>query len=249
MSSEPNEVQYGEDWAPHYDQRYDDVDPKLLDFLVDAAGPRLLAVELGVGTGRVAIPLAARGISVTGVDLSPSMLEVLRSRDENGLINVIEGDMAEVPVNGEFPLICVVANSFFMMLHQERQLACFRNVASHLEPGGRFVLECFVPDMTRYGSNNTNISVLDVGTDGGHTYDIAALDPVNQRITSHHVSRSADGETTVLPVVLRYAWPAELDLMAKLAGLTLEARYGGFDRSPFTEESTSHVSVYRRASQ
>ncbi|MFF5985702.1 hypothetical protein [Prauserella flavalba] len=149
-------------------------------------------------------------------------------------------DMADVPVDGRFRLVYVVANSFFALLTQARQVDCFRAVAGALEPGGSFVLECFVPDPSRFDRQVQTLAV----TEDSASYEIARHDPVNQRVHSQHVTVDEQGHR-LRPVTLRYAWPAELDLMAQLAGLQPGQRYGDWDRGPFDATSTKHVSIYR----
>jgi SAM-dependent methyltransferase len=237
---------YGEAWAESYDVIYDEVDEKMIDLLVDLSGSSRRALELAVGTGRVAIPLSQRGIDVSGIDISESMLSRLAAKPGGEKVQATLGDMVEVPVEGRFPLVYVVANSLFVISTQERQLRCFQNVADHLEPGGRFLVECFVPDVKRFDSQNTRMAVSEIGNDGGYVYEVAIHDPVDQEVRSLHILTNAEGASQVLPVTIRYAWPSELDLMGRLAGLELESRWSWYDRSEFTETSTSSVSVYRK---
>ncbi|PXY38416.1 class I SAM-dependent DNA methyltransferase [Prauserella flavalba] len=231
---------YGEAWAPVYDELFggSGVSPAV-DLLADLAyGGR--ALELGIGTGRVALPLAARGVEVVGVDASEAMVARLREKPSGRAIPVTIGDMADVPVDGRFRLVYVVANSFFALLTQARQVDCFRAVAGALEPGGSFVLECFVPDPSRFDRRVQTLAV----TEDSASYEIARHDPVNQRVHSQHVTVDEQGHR-LRPVTLRYAWPAELDLMAQLAGLQPGQRCGDWDRGPFDATSTKHVSIYR----
>jgi SAM-dependent methyltransferase len=202
------------------------------------AGP---ALELGIGTGRVALPLRAAGVAVHGIDASESMVARLRAKPGGADIPVTIGDFATVPVDGRYPLIFVVFNTFFALLTQEDQLRCFGNVADHLTDGGVFLVEAFVPDLTRY-TRGQNTSAIHVGTEQVRL-DVARIDPVRQLIVSQHVLLTAEG-VRLYPVQLRYAWPSEMDLMARLAGLRLRARWGGWRREPFTAASGSHVSVY-----
>lgn len=145
-------------------------------------------------------------------------------------------------------MVFVAFNSFFAISTQDRQVRCFRNVSKHLGDGGRFVVECFVPDMKRFDDSHRHVSEPTVEQDGGQYHEISIHDPVHQRVESQHVWRDSDGTTTMLPVSIRYAWPAELDVMAMSAGLALEDRWGWYDRSPFTADSQRHVSVYRKES-
>ncbi len=238
------ERDYGEAWAERYDAIFTEVDEAALVFLEALSGPERRAVELAVGTGRVAIPLARRGLEITGVDISTSMLARLEGRVDASSVNVIEGDMAEVPVEGLFPLIFIAFNSFFAISTQDRQLECFRNVASHLRSGGRFVLECFVPDMTRFDRNHRHESERTSERGNVIENDLSFHYPHVQRVDSRITARFPDGSEAILPVSIRYAWPAELDLMARLAGLELEERFEWYDRKPFGRDSIRHVSVY-----
>lgn len=237
---------YGDSWAPHYDQIHAEVDQAAVDFLAGLVGDGGRALELAVGTGRVAIPLGLRGVEVTGIDLSEEMLKQLASKPDGGLVTAILGDMVEVPVHGLFPLVFIAFNSIFAISSQERQVECFRNVAAHLEHGGHFVLECFVPDMKRFDSRNRHESELDVSNDGAVQSETSIHYPHLQKVESEHTWDYPDGSTRTLPVSIRYAWPAELDLMAELGGLDLEERFEWYDESPFTADSGRHVSVYRK---
>jgi SAM-dependent methyltransferase len=236
---------YGEAWADGYDAIFDEVDEGMIDLLVGLSGSSRRALELAVGTGRVAIPLSQRGVEVSGIDLSESMLSRLAAKTGGENVRVTLGDMVDLPVDGLFPLVFVVFNSLFAISTQERQLRCFQNAADHLEPGGRFLVECFVPDVKRFDSQNTRMAVSEIGDDGAYAYEVAIHDPVDQEVRSLHIRTDADGASRVLPVTIRYAWPSELDLMARLAGLELESRWAWYDRSEFTETSTASVSVYR----
>ena len=246
-TSREAERTYGEAWADDYDVLFDGVDERLIDRLVDLSGSSRRALELAVGTGRVAIPLSERSVEVSGIDVSESMLARLAEKPGGEKVHVTLGDMVEVPVSGTFPLVYVVANSLFVISTQERQVRCFQNVADHLEPGGRFLLECFVPDVKRFDSQNTRMAVSEIGDDGGYAYEVAIHDPVHQEVRSLHIRTDSTGSSRALPVTVRYAWPAELDLMARLAGLELESRWAWYDQSEFTEDSTACVSLYRKA--
>jgi SAM-dependent methyltransferase len=202
------------------------------------------ALELGVGTGRIALPLAARGVAVQGIDASPAMLERLRDKPGGADLPVTVGDFAEVGVDGRFALIYVVFNTFFALLSQADQVRCFRNVAAHLGQGGRFVIEAFVPDPTLF-DRGQRVSTTRVELERVQI-DVTQHDPLRQQVTTQHVLIGKEG-IVLLPVQLRYAWPSELDLMATLAGLQLEARLGGWSGEPFVASSPSHVSVYRSA--
>jgi SAM-dependent methyltransferase len=200
-------------------------------------------LELGIGTGRVALPLSARGVDVHGIDVSEAMAAQLRAKPGGEGIPVTIADFTDVPAEGHFELVFVAFNTFFVLMTQDAQVRCFRAVADHLAPGGAFVIEAFVPDPARYDrGQRTATSLL-----GGDwiVLESTVHDPVAQRVRSVHVFISAQ-ETRLYPLELRYAWPSELDLMAQLAGLRLEHRWGGWRREEFTESSPSHISVYRR---
>jgi SAM-dependent methyltransferase len=233
---------YGELWAEVYDDEHAFMVPpeSQLSFLaVLAAGGR--ALELGIGTGRVALPLAARGVNVEGLDASPSMVERLRSKPGGDAIPVTMGNMADLPVDGSFRLVYVVFNTFFGLLTQQDQVSCFKRVAAVLEPDGAFVMECFVPDLRRFdrGQSFRTISVDDHAV----RLDASRHDPVAQQIVAGIVRLGIDS-VSFRPVRLRYAWPAELDLMAEIAGMRLRQRWAGWSREDIDAASTSHISVY-----
>ena len=234
---------YGDRIAPIYDRLYGDrVDAEAVaETLAGLAGAGP-ALELGIGTGLIALPLAARGVDVRGVDASAAMVAKLRAKPGGDRIPVTMGDFADVPVAGPFALVYVPFNTLFALTTQEAQLRCVANVAARLAPGGRFLVEAFVPDLTRYARNQT-WSVVHVETNAVWL-DAVRHDPAEQRLDLQHIQVSEAG-TRLYPVRLRYVWPAELDLMARLAGLALEHRWGGWAREPFGSESTRHVSVYR----
>jgi SAM-dependent methyltransferase len=233
---------YGDRIAEVYDEWFaipaDTEDSVALLSGLAGAGPVL---ELGIGTGRVALPLARRGHEVHGIDASEAMVEKLRAR--TGEIPVTIGDFAELDIEGEFSLVYVVFNTFFALLSQEDQVRCFSNVAGRLRKEGVFVIEAFVPDMTRW-DRDQRIEAHRVGTDSV-VLGVSMHDPVEQRVASNHLVVSGAG-AKLYPVRLRYAWPSELDLMARLAGLRLRERWGGWQREPFTGSSAKHVSVYGR---
>jgi hypothetical protein len=232
---------YGDRIAETYDSWYrfpEDTDGAAT-FLAAAAG-KGPALELAIGTGRVALPLAARGLEVHGIDASRAMIDRLREKPGGEAIPVTVGDFADVGVDGRFGLIFVVFNTFFALLSQDEQVRCMRNVAEHLFDDGAFVLEAFVPDPTRF-DRGQRVDAVQIGLDEVKL-DVARHDPVEQRVDAMHLLIGPDG-TTTYPVRLRYAWPAELDLMARLAGLRLRERWGGWSREPYTGEG-KHVSVY-----
>jgi SAM-dependent methyltransferase len=215
-----------------------------VDRLAELAGPGP-ALELGIGTGRVALPLAARGVPVHGIDASAAMVERLRAKPGGDAIEVTVGDFAGVPVQGTYRLVYVVFNTFFALLTQDDQVGCFAAVAERLEPGGAFVLEVFVPDLTRHAGGQSVVArqvELDLVR-----LDVARHDPVAQRVDFQNVLLT-EGGVRLQPGVLRYAWPSELDLMARLAGLRLRERWGGWRREPYTASTSGlYVSVYEHA--
>jgi len=235
---------YGDTIADVYDawyQRLFDVDETVEVLAELASGGR--ALELGIGTGRVALPLASRGVEVVGIDASERMVDGLRAKPGGASIAVTVADFADVPVDGTFRLIYVVFTTLFALATQADQIRCLRGVADHLEAGGRFLMDAFVPDLTRF-RNHQAMSVERV--EGEEVmFDASRHDPVNQRIDSSHVLITSEG-VRLFPVSIRYAWPAELDAMAMVAGLRLVERWGWYDRSPFTASSTRHVSVYAK---
>jgi SAM-dependent methyltransferase len=215
------------------------VDP-VVDFLVELAGGGR-ALEFGIGTGRIALPLARRGVPVHGIDMSEAMVARLRAKPGGADIGVTIGDFATTTVDGTFSLAYLVFNTIMNQTTQAAQVACFRNAAAHLEPGGCFVIEVMVPELRRLPPGETihafHVSETRWGLD---EYDVA-----NQGMTSHHLE-IVDGRVERLSVPFRYAWPAEYDLMAELAGMRLRERWGGWKREPFTSESRTHVSVWEK---
>ena len=216
--------------------------PEVLDpavaFLADLAGNGA-ALELAVGTGRVALPLADRGVPVTGIELSQPMVDALHRK--RPAFPAVVGDMATTTAPGEFSLVYVVWNSIGNVRTQAEQVAVFHNAARHLRPGGRFVVELWVPGIRRFPPGQDAVP-FHVGSRhvGFDTYDMTT-----QQGTSHHYRRHADGSITYGASNFRYIWPAECDLMAQLAGMELERRVADWDGSPFTNDSDSHVSVWR----
>lgn len=235
---------YGQRHAGIYDDLYSSYEQTTIETLNELAGTGP-ALELGIGSGRIAIPLANKGVVVQGIDASPAMVSKLHAKPGGHQIQVSIGDFASVEVDGVFPLIFVVFNTFFALPSQQEQLRCFRNVARHLGRDGAFLLEAFVPDVTRFNRGQT-ISMTKMTTDLV-VLDIAEHDPLRQRITSCHIFLTEKG-TQIYPDQLRYAWPSELDLMAELAGLKLRWRWSNWHRDSFTAKSEKHISVYERAS-
>jgi SAM-dependent methyltransferase len=235
---------FGEDVAARYDESSagefapDVLDPAV-DFLAELAGPGP-ALELGIGTGRVALPLAARGIRMSGIELSEAMARRLRAKPGGEEVDVAIGDFSTTVVGGAFRLVYLVFNTIGNVTTQSAQVACFRNAAAHLEPGGTFVIEVGTPDLQRLPPGETvipfHVSDEHIGFD---EYDVA-----NQGLISHHLEITPDGRAIRGSIPFRYVWPAELDLMAQLAGMSLRERWGGFRREPFTSASRKHVSVW-----
>ena len=225
-------------------ERYDegapeDIEP-VVDFLAGLAGGGH-ALELGIGTGRIALPLAERGVPVHGIELSKAMVAKLREKPGAGEIGVTIGDFATTTVDGTFSLAYVVWNTIMNLTTQEAQVSCFRNVAAHLEPDGCFVIEVVIPDLRRLPPGETfhafHVSDTRWGID---EYDVA-----NQGLISHHFAL-IDGKLERDSIPFRYVWPAELDLMAEVAGMSLRERWSGWRREPFTSESRSHISVWAK---
>ena len=212
-----------------------------VDFLAALAGDGR-ALELGIGTGRIALPLAGRGVEVHGIDLSQAMVARLREKLGGEAIPVAIGDFATTRVDGAFSLAYLVFNTINNLTTQDAQVACFRNASAHLEPGGCFVIEVMLPDLQRLPAGETirpfTVTSTRLGFD---EYDI-----VGQGLTSHHYSVT-DGKLRVNAIPFRYVWPAELDLMAQLAGMTLRERWSDWKREPFTAASTKHVSVWEKS--
>jgi SAM-dependent methyltransferase len=202
------------------------------------------ALELGIGAGRIALPLAASGIRVDGIDLSPAMVEQLRAKPGGDGLSVTIGDFADVPVPGTYRLIFVVFNTLFNLLTQEDQIRCFKNVAAHLTDEGSFVVEAYVPAFLYRLRNNQYVDAEAITVDEVRL-DVLRHDAATQTLEESHVSLSPAG-VRLNPVVQRYVWPSELDLMAQIAGLRLKGRWGGWDREPFNASSSAHVSVYGR---
>jgi hypothetical protein len=229
--------------AEHYDETSADmfapeaVDP-VVDFLAELAGEGV-ALELGIGTGRIALPLSQRGVQVHGIDLSQDMVAQLRAKPGGEEIPVTIGDFATTKVEGTFSLAYVVFNTIMNLRTQDAQVACFENVAAHLEPQGRFVVELMLPELKRLPRGETFLA-FDVSPEhlGFDEYDVA-----HQGLISHHYY-VGEGEYATFPG--RYVWPSELDLMARLAGMSLRERWSGWMREPFTSDSPKHVSVWEK---
>ena len=237
---------FGERVAARYDHSVADMfDPAVVEPVVDFLAGLVrdgAALELGIGTGRIALPLAQRGVRVHGIDLSEAMVARLRAKPGAEHVGVTIGDFATTTVEGRFSLAYLVFNTIMNLTTQDEQVACFANVAAHLEPGGCFVIEVTVPALQRLPPGETvrafEVSPMRLGFD---EYEVA-----EQRLTSHHYS-AVDGKLEVFSVPFRFVWPSELDLMARLAGMALRERWSGWKREPFTSDSTAHVSVWEKA--
>lgn len=215
------------------------IDP-VVDFLIARVGSGR-ALELGIGTGRIALPLAQRGIPVAGIDISRAMVARLAAKPGGENIEVTIGDFAHTRVSGEFSLVYLVFNTIMNLTSQQAQVDCFRNAASHLESGGCFVIEVAIPDLQRIPVGETTVVFRSDDTGWGlDEYDIAT-----QSQTSHHLD-IVDGRIEQFSIPFRYVWPSELDLMAELAGMSLRERYGSWDGDPFTSDSRQHISVWEK---
>src|SRR3954451_7057764 len=218
----------------------DDVLGPTVDRLAALAGDGR-ALELAVGTGRVALPLAARGVPVTGIELSAPMVARLREKADESTLAVVMGDMATTRAHGSFRLVYLVFNTISNLLTQEEQVACFRNAARHLEPGGRFVIELWVPELRKLPpGQHATVWHCEPGYIGLDTYDV-----LEQRLVSHHFEFGNGKQARLFRSPHRYVWPGELDLMDRVTGLELESRHADWSGSEFTADSRSHVSVYR----
>jgi SAM-dependent methyltransferase len=231
-------------------KRYEDLWPDLFEpavvdpavnFLAERAGTGDV-LELGIGTGRLALPLSGRGVRVHGIELSPAMVAELRAKPGADDIGVTVGDFATANVAGTFTLAYLVRNTIMNLTTQDEQVACFRNVAAHLEPGGCFVIEVIVPGLQRLPPGETIQAFTVTPTHLG--FD-EYVDLVAQKSSSHHYW-VIDGRLETFSAPFRYVWPSELDLMARLAGMTLRERWSDWSREPFTSESRSHVSVWEK---
>lgn len=236
---------FGEQVAEHFDERYAHkavpavVDP-MVAFIADLAGPSA-ALEFGVGTGRIALPLAQRGVPVHGIDLSEAMIARMRAKAGSDRVVATVGDFATTKVEGTFSVVYLVANTIMNLTTQDEQVACFENASAHLDSGGRFVIDVIVPGWQRLPPGE-RFQAFDVSP---NHLGFDEIDVVTQASVSHHYWIE-DGRVEVFSPPFRYVWPAELDLMARIAGMSLRERWGGWSREPFTAESTRHVSVWEK---
>jgi SAM-dependent methyltransferase len=240
---------YGDRYADRYDELHHGIAvptgslESCVDTLARLAGTGPV-LELGIGTGRVALPLAEAGVEVHGLDASQAMVDQLRAKPGGDELPVTIGDFSAFDLGRTFPLVYLVFNTLFVLNTQEQQLACFDAVARHLEPGGRFVIEAFVPDLGRF-DRGQRTQVRTVGLD--HVWmELSVHDVATQRVDTQQIRIDDGGRTELRPIAMRYAWPAELDLMARLAGLVRAERWQDWSGTPFTSTSGFHITVYER---
>lgn len=236
---------YGERIADHYDDIFSGLfdEQGAVELLAGLAGDGR-ALELGIGTGRIAIPLNARGVDVHGVDSSKAMIDKLREKPGGDDIPVTVGNFADVDVEGRFRLVYVPFNTFFALLTQDEQVRCFHNVGRHLTEDGTFVIEAFVPDPARF-DRHQRVSLDSIDVDRV-ALEVSRHDPVDQTVMGQQIVITERG-IRMFPVKVRYAYPSELDLMARVAGLVLRDRLGGWQGEPFTAASPFHISIYAHA--
>lgn len=237
---------FGELHAEEYDELHDPgTTAASVELIADLAGDGKL-FELAIGTGRVALPLVARGLDVHGLEVSEAMVAKLRQKPSGEAVPVMIGDMASFETDERYDFAFLVFNTLFNLTSQNAQIGCFQSVARCLNKGGQFLVETFVPDVARY-ENHQNVSVkkLDAET---LWLDTVTHDPVNQ-VLNHQRIRYEQGASKLVPLPMRYAWPSEIDLMARLAGMKLIERWGGWHREPFTADSKMHVSLYEKSVQ
>ena len=237
---------FDEPIAARYDADLDEmfsadlIDP-VVDFLAQLAGETGSALEFAIGTGRIALPLSARGVRVSGIDLSKAMVARLREKPGADTIEVVIGDIASAKMDATFDVVYLVFNTIGNLTSQDAQVEVFCNAAAHLRPGGTFVIEVGIPQLQRLPRGEKfvpfDVSSAHLGID---EYDVA-----NQGLVSHHYTK-VDGQFVYVPMPFRYTWPAELDLMARIAGMRLRGRWGDWGREPFTSESAKHVSVWEK---
>ena len=235
-----SEETYGERIVGVYDQWYSEFDPAAIQILVELAQGGN-ALELGIGTGRIALPLTQAGVTVHGIDASTSMVSRMRAKPGGNRVTVTIGNFADIHVDGQFSLIYVVFNTFFALLTQDEQVRCFQNVAKHLTADGVFVIEAFVPDLKRFTGGQalraTRIEENEV------QLDVSQIELDKQVITSQHMVLTDQG-TQFYPVKIRYVWPSEMDLMAQLSQLKLRERWSDWCKNPFSDDSGKHISIY-----
>lgn len=232
---------FGENVARHYDEQLRGDETSAVAFLSTLANGRP-ALEFAIGTGRIAIPLAEKGIEVDGIELSPHMIEKLREKNGNNYINVTIGDMSTTTTNKYYGLVYLVFNTIFNLLTVDDQINCFQNAANHLTPDGCFVVECALPHAWISPDKSDYVHAENVGINSV-ALDIACYDPTTQLLEENHVSLTTHG-ITMSPVVCRLITPGEMDLMARIAGMRLLQRFANWQKTPFDINSKAHVSVY-----
>ncbi len=241
MSQEYDEATYGDRIAEIYDSLYPDAPAEAVAALKELAGAGP-ALELGIGTGRLALPLAEQGIEVHGIDSSAAIVVKLASKAGGDRIPVTIGNFADVGVSGKYSLVFVAFNTFFVLSNQDEQVQCFANVAKRLRQGGLFLIEAFVPDLTRYATDEQIVKVSRMGVNEV-ILETSRHDRLNQRIMAQLIAINQAG-MNLYPIQARYAWPSELDLMAQMAGMRLRERWSNWRRDPFVAASTNHISIY-----
>lgn len=234
---------YGRSTADDYDEIYAELDPTAAVALLTELAGGGPVVEFGIGTGRLVLPLAARGIAVHGIEGSPEMVAALRRKPGGADLPVVLGDFSEVSAGEGFSLAVLAINTIFALPSQEAQVQCFHNAARHLGPGGRFVVEAWVPDLGAF-RNGTAVRPVTLHDDRVEL-EVARLEPATQTMWTNKVHLTDRG-VKLVPANHRYAWPAEMDLMARLAGMRLVERWESWDRAPFRDSSTAHVSVWQK---
>lgn len=234
---------YGDSWAEHYDDLYGPVGDEVVGFLSARAGGGPI-LELAPGTGRVTLPLQQSGLVVDGVEISDQMLGRLRGKPGGGDVEIIARDMTDFGTDRSYPLVVLAFNTLFAPLEERLQRGVFGSVRDALTEGGRFVIDCFIPDLDRFDRGQT-VRVSSIRLDQV-VVDHAVHHPETQRISTMVEVKWSDGRRVLLPVELRYLWPGQIDEMASEAGLELEERFQWYDETPFTDASPHHVSVYRK---
>ncbi len=237
------ESDYGEKIADIYDDLYHHYNRDLTDTLQELSNNGRV-LELGIGTGRIALPLARKGVEIFGIDASPSMVAKMKAKPDGDAIPVKIANFADFDIEGTFSLIFVVFNTFLALTSQNEQIKCFQNVANHLTENGVFAVEVFYPEPKRF-NNNQNVSTVQISGDSV-MLDVCIHDPVNQHLNVRHVVLNEGKGITFYPVQLRYVWPSELDLMANLAGLHLKHRWSNWKKEPFLSDSKNFISIYGR---
>ncbi len=237
---------FGELYAENYDAQHDPGTTNAAVALLWELAAERKTLELAIGTGRVALPLFERGLDIHGIEASEKMLSKLRAKKGGASIPVTTGDMADVRVDNNFGFIYLIFNTLFNLQSQDAQVRCFKNTAGHLIPGGMFLVETFVPDVTQF-TRGQNLQTLHVDRQSA-MLEATVHDPLRQTIDYQRI-RITDKGIQLKPLPMRYAWPAEIDLMARLAGLHLHSRWGSWDRIPFTSESNMHISIYKKDEQ